>query len=311
MKDFIILLGFICISFLSSSQEQTIDSMNSLYKNKEGKSAILNLYQEKLNSLDIEFEEIDVSTSYGKIHIITSGESSKPPMILVHGSNGCAPIALETYNSLIGQFRVYAIDVLAQPNKSAETRLSMKDESYGVWMNEVISKLKLDSVSMAGFSLGGLVILKTLEHDESKIKEVFLTAPAYIVNGNPLSALFKVFIPMKRYMKTEKSQYVEKFLSAIFSQKDEFAIKYLSKVFLEFDMDFTPVPTINSSKAKGIKTPITLFAADNDILFPGRKMLRRASKIFPSLAHSELLINSKHVQTTEDNVLICQKIMSK
>ena len=35
-------------------------------------------------------------------------------------------------------------------------------------------------------SFGGLIILKTLIHNEVKIKEVFLVAPAYVVNGNPL-----------------------------------------------------------------------------------------------------------------------------
>ena len=56
---------------------------------------------------------------------------------------------------------------------------------------------------MAGFSLGGLVILKTLIQNEDNIKEVFLSAPAFVVNGNPLILLFKVFIPMKRYIKTK------------------------------------------------------------------------------------------------------------
>ena len=133
---------------------------------------------------------------------------------------------------------MYAVDVLAQPNKSAETRLSMKDTSYGIWMQEVISGLGLQQVSLAGFSFGGLIILKTLEYQENNIKEVFLSSPAYIVNGNPLKALFKVFIPMKRYMKTEKVSYVEKFLAAVFTDRDTFAIAYLSKVFLYFTMDF-------------------------------------------------------------------------
>ena len=85
---------------------------------------------------------------------------------------------------------------------------------------------------MAGFSFGGLVVLKTLEFDESKIKAVFLSSPAYIVNGNPLKALFKVFIPMRRYMKTKNPKYVERFLEELFTDEDQFAIKYLSKVFL-------------------------------------------------------------------------------
>jgi hypothetical protein len=73
---------------------------------------------------------------------------------------------------------------------------------------------------------------------------VFLSVPEFIVNGNPLIALFKIFIPMKRYIKTKNNKYLDKFLKTLFIKRDEFAHKYLSKVFLYFKMDFTPVPII-------------------------------------------------------------------
>jgi len=177
----------------------------------------------------------------------------------------------------------------------------MKDDSYGQWMNEIITSLKIENVTLAGFSFGGLIILKTLEFDESKIKEVYLSAPAYIVNGNPIKALFKVFIPMKRFMKTGKGKYVKKFLVEVFTEPDDFAINYLSKVFLHFNMDFTPVPVISKTQANSIKTPITIFAAKNDIMFPGSKMIKRARKIFPSLKSVQLFENSKHVQNKAEN----------
>ena len=284
--------------------------MNSLFKSEQGKEEILQLYDAKLESLNIEYEYLTVQTSFGMTNIIVTGDPANPPILIVHGSNGCAPIALETYANLHKTYRVFAVDVLAQPNKSAETRPSMKDDSYGKWMNEIIADLKIESVTMAGFSFGGLIIFKTLEYDESNIKEVYLSAPAYIVNGNPLKAIFKVFIPMKRYMKTKKIKYVEKFLSHLFTDRDEFAIEFLSKVFLEFEMDFTPVPVIDAKKAGEITTPITLFAAQNDILFPGNKMIKRAEKIFPSLRKSMLLEHSKHVQNKEQNEMIEQEIMS-
>lgn len=283
--------------------------MKSLYKTEQGKIEILNLYDEKLKDLNIDYEYNSLNTSFGKTNIIVSGNASNPPMIIVHGSNGCAPIALETYPNLNKAYRVYAIDVLAQPNKSAETRLSMKNNSYGEWINEIINQLNIENVTMVGFSFGGLVILKTLECDESKIKEVFLSSPAYIVNGNPLKALFKVFIPMKRYMKTKKQKYVETFLSKVFTERDEFAIKYLSKVFLEFNMDFTPLPIIASKKAETIETPITIFGAKNDILFPGNKMMKRASKIFPSLVKNKLIENANHVLSKAQNKMIEREIM--
>lgn len=278
--------------------------MKSLFKTEKGKNEIFSLYDEKLNELNIEFEYIKIDSTFGETNIIVTGISSNPPIILVHGSNGCAPIALETYPNLRKNFRVYAIDVLAQPNKSAETRLNMKDDSYGKWVNEIIDSLKIENVIMAGFSFGGLVILKTLEFNDSKIKEVYLSAPAYIVNGNPLKALFKIFIPMKRFMKTEKIKYVERFLGEVFTERDEFAVKYLSKVFLHFKMDFTPIPVISEMKANSIKTPITLFAGKNDILFPGNKMIKRAKKIFPALKSVKLIEDSKHVQSKKENELI-------
>ncbi len=284
--------------------------MRILFKTEQYKKDILGLYNQKLDELNINYEYLQVQTSYGETNIITTGRSENPAIILVHGANGCAPIALETYPNLSKHFKVYAIDVLAQPNKSAETRLHMKGDSYGKWMYEVISSLQLNNVTMVGFSLGGLVILKTLEFDESNIKEVYLSAPAYIVNGNPLKALFKLFIPMKRFMKTKKLKYIEKFLSEVFTERDEFALKYLSKVFLGFQMDFSPVPIIDHKKANSIKTPITIFGAKKDILFPGTKMIKRAKKIFPSLKSAQLIEDAKHVQSKKQNRAI-EKIISR
>jgi pimeloyl-ACP methyl ester carboxylesterase len=111
---------------------------------------------------------------------------------LVHGSNGCAPIGLEIFPKLAQKHQVFAVDVIAQPNRSSETRPSMKDNSYGKWMNEVMAKMNLTGVTIVGFSFGGLIIWKTLVEDEARIKEAFLICPVGLVNGNPLKAIFNV-----------------------------------------------------------------------------------------------------------------------
>lgn len=284
--------------------------MTSLYKSELGKKEIFKLYDEKLSELGIEYRTRFIDTTYGKTHVIITGSPSNPPLILVHGSNACAPIALECYPNLSSRYQVFVVDVLAQPNKSAETRLSMKDDSYGKWMEEVMDKLGLSEVVMAGFSLGGLVILKTLIYTQTRVKEAFLASPAYIVNGNPLKAMLNIFIPMKRYMRNQKMKYVEKFLSTLFTKRDEFAVKFISQVLLYFEMDFTPVPTINKAEAQKINTPITLIAAGEDVLFPGRKMLKKAQKLIPSLKKTLLLEQSKHVQDEAGNRVVEQLILA-
>ena len=275
--------------------------MESLYKSPIHKKAILEIYQEKLDELNIKYHYKEVMTQFGKTNIVVTGDAGNPPLVLVHGSNGCAPIGLEIFPKLTQKYQVFAVDVIAQPNRSAETRPSMKDNSYGKWMNEVMEKMNLSEVTIVGFSFGGLIIWKTLVENESRIKEAFLICPAGIVNGNPLKAIFHVFIPMKRYMWTKKVKFVEGFLNALFTERDEFAVKFLSRVFLDFEMDFSPIPTIKKGEAKKITTPLTIVGADNDLLFPGGKLLKRAKSIFPSLEKEWLLNDSKHVQRREDN----------
>lgn len=282
--------------------------MKSLFTSEAGKAKLLNLYDKKLKSLALNYSYKEVITSYGKTNIIVTGKDTNPPILIIHGANGCGPIALETYLGLETHFQVFAVDVLAQPNKSATARLSMKNLDYGKWLHSVIDSLELNNVTLAGFSFGGLVILKALEYKEDNIKEIFLTAPAYIVNGNPLKALFKVFIPMKRYIKTKKISYVKHFLKELFTEEDDFALEFLSTVFLHFKMDFTPVPVIHKRKARTLKTPITLVTAQHDLMFPGKKMINRARKIFPSLKKTILLEQSKHVQNSIDNKQIVHLI---
>lgn len=285
--------------------------MNRLFKSEEGKAEIFELYDKKLNELQIQYESKFVNTRFGATHVLITGDKNNPPLVIVHGSNGCAPIAIESYPHLSKKYCVYAVDVMAQPNKTAERFLSMKDNSYGLWLLDVLINLELKNVVLAGFSLGGLVILKTLLLDESRVKEVFLASPAFIVNGNPLAGLFKMFLPMKKFMKTKDMKYVEQFLGELFTNRDEFAVQYISKILLHFNLDFTPVPTINKKDAASIKTPIHLFGANHDLIFPGEKMIKRAQKIFPSLTYSQLLENSKHVQNRADNTIIENHILSQ
>ena len=188
--------------------------MTSLYRTPESKRAILALYRSKLESLATDYGERNVETRFGSTHVIVTGDAAKPPLVLIHGANGCAPIALDVYRNLCRRYRVFAVDVIAQPTKSAETRPSMKDASYGIWMNEVIAELGRDGVTLVGFSLGGFIDLETLIEDESEIEQAVLSAPVGVVRGNRFGALLGVFLPMKRFIRTGRRRDLDRVIDA-------------------------------------------------------------------------------------------------
>ncbi len=283
----------------------------SLYHSPAAKEAVLALYDQKLADWKQPYELHDVATSVGQTRVIVTGNENKPPLVLVHGSNGCAPVALAVYPNLAQHFRVYAVDVLGQPNRSAEVALPYKGPAYGQWLNEVLTRLDLQAVVLVGFSLGGLVILKTLLEDETRIKAAYLAAPAGIVSGNPFKAIFQLFLPMKRYIKTKEQQALHQFLNAMFTEEDPFAVAFMGAVLPNYQLDFSPIPNISAREARQIKTPISFIGSGHDLLFPGQKLLRRVQKIFPSLQKTLLLPDAKHVPTPAGNAHIEELIISQ
>lgn len=281
------------------------------FKSQEGKSKILSLYNRKLQELNVDHSEKLVDTKFGKTNVLCVGDANLPPLVLIHGTGGCAPQVLDSLPNLGSQYCVYAVDVLAQPNKSAENRLDMKSLDYGKWLLEVIIKLRLKEVTLVGFSFGGLIGLKALEYNETPIKQVFLIAPVYIVNGNPILNLWKMFIPLKKFIKTNNQAYIKKVMDVLFSEYDGFALVFMSTVFQNCNMDFSPLPIMSKNSGKNIKTPITIFAAEKDIMFPGKKMIKRAKQVFPSLEDAVLLEGSKHVPNTNHFKRIEELILDK
>lgn len=282
--------------------------MTRLYSNQVAKLEIQDLYFDKLEELDINYETSIIETSFGNTNILICGNSHGPPLVLLHGANGCAPVAIEALIGLKEKFCIFAVDVVGQPNLSAETRPDMRTEAYGQWLQEILSRLHIKDAVLVGISFGGFVSWKTLVFDERRISSAFLIVPAGIVNGNPLKALWRVFWPMKRYMRTQRPKYIHRFLDALFTDEDAFAVRYLSKVFLHFNMDFSPIPLISKVQAARVKTPVYIAGAEKDLLFPGRKLLGRGRKIFPSLKDTFLIKSSKHVPNEKDNERLVQWI---
>lgn len=281
------------------------------FKSKEGKEKILTLYNQKLNELNIKYSEKLIETKFGVTNVIITGDTKNPPLLLIHGTGGCAPQILESFPNLSSKYCVYAIDVLAQPNKSAENRLDMKSLDYGKWITELIETLQLTEVTLVGFSFGGFIALKTLEFNQKFVKHAFLIAPVYIVNGNPFVGLFKMFIPLKKFIKTNNDHYLKKVIKALFSEADDFAIQFMGTTFQNCNMDFSPLPIIAKKSAQQIETPITIFACKKDIMFPGRKMIKRAKRIFSSIEDVVLIEDAKHVPDSKDFKKIEDLIIDK
>ncbi len=102
--------------------------------------------------------------------------------------------------------------------------------------------------------------------------------------------------------------FIGTFLELTFTQRDEFTETYLQEVILNLKMDFTPVPTLSKKQIENIKTPLLIIAADQDVFFPGKKIINRLKKHNANVK-SLLLEDSKHVIGKKHEALLCDFIL--
>lgn len=107
--------------------------MATIYKSEKGREAVLSLYDKQLQRLPVPYRDINIDTSFGKTHLIETGNLSGILLLAFHGGNITSAYNLLACDFLLDDFRIYAVDTIGHSGKSAEVSLSHKKYAYGKW----------------------------------------------------------------------------------------------------------------------------------------------------------------------------------
>ncbi|MGY5352209.1 alpha/beta fold hydrolase [Wenyingzhuangia sp. IMCC45533] len=265
----------------------------SYFKSNKAKEQILRLYDEKLSELNGKYQSIYINTSYGVTHVLMDHESIKPPMVLIHGLNSCAPYMLEQFEFLQSNYKLIIVDVLGQPNKSDEVRLSKKNNDFGLWIIEIADYLNLKNFSILGYSFGGYIALKTaLVADSKRIDQLFLFAPAGLINGS-FFKIFKHFLwPMLCYKISKNKQFYDNFSASLGIENHNSL--YYEMIFLNYQSDTSMTPIFKNKTLQKINAEAFVFSGSSDFIFPSKK-LKNKCKFLPKFTFFKQICKGKHL----------------
>ncbi len=280
----------------------------SIYKNEAAKNELLALYEAKLTACNISYTDQYVETFAGKTHIIIAGDEKLPPIVLLHGINAGAPLALEAVRDLTTKYRIFAIDIVGQANKSAETRLPIHDNSIGKWLVEVLDALKLGKISFVSVSYGAFVLQKLMIYQPERIEKAIFVVPSGLANGGAWENITKLMFPLMKFHFTKKEADLIRFMDAFYTTKDAHSIAFQKAILLGIKMDYRKPPVLTEKEVANVAAPVYAMVADNDIFFPGDKALERCQQIFAHFKASFVLKNCKHIPDISTYPLISQQI---
>ena len=262
----------------------------SIYKSQKGKEKSLFLYDKQLSKLNMPFSDIYVKTSFGKTHVVETGNKAGKPLLVFHGGNTTTAYNLLKFDFLLSHFHVYAVDTIGHPGKSDEVCLSHKGYDYGKWASEVIERIGYDRIACLGCSFGGGILAKLICTAPSKIDCAVLIVPAGINNSAAFSTV-SMLIPLIQYQITKEKKYLIK-IALYMALKEKFLDEDTMEV-LEDSFDNVKIkagmPTnIPEKKLRNYFAPTLVIACEKDCFFPAKKVIHRAHRIFSNCRTVEL-----------------------
>jgi pimeloyl-ACP methyl ester carboxylesterase len=283
--------------------------MVSIYKNNQAKIDLMNLYDEKLKTLQIDYTNIDVHTKFGKTRVVKTGNSKGKTIVMFHGYNAGAPITLEAVKNILDKYCFYVVETIGQATKSEENIINIKNDSFALWVEEVLNKLKIQKANFIGISYGAFIVEKLMIYRPKFIDKSILVVPSGIVNGNVWQSTKKLTFPLIRWRITKKEEHLKSFLSAFAPIEDDFLLRMLSLMMKGIKLDTRIPKLLNSKEIENFTAPVYIIAAKKDIYFPGEKIAIRSKKLFLNLKEVYLLENSKHMPSKKAYSIIQQKLL--
>lgn len=172
--------------------------MISRYKKIEGKQLIYHSYDELLRLWCVDKKELDVDTSFGKTHVITSGRPENPPVILFHGvGDDSAIMWIYNIKELVVHFFVIAIDTIGGPGKSEPNERYFMNFEQSLWIDEILDFFNINKTNIIGVSNGSYIAQYYSIKKPERVNKVICMAGSIITkkSPNPIFRMMKVFLP--------------------------------------------------------------------------------------------------------------------
>jgi len=278
----------------------------SIYKTPKGKKVILELYDKQLKSIKENIKEKMVSTRYGDTHVTHIGNKESIPLICLHGGNMIGSDLIKAELAFLQKFNSFVLDTIGHPGKSAETRLSVRDLSYGYWLLDVLDGLNLIKVNIYTGSFGAGIAIRLATIAPERITSLFIVSPSGIANGSIRDKMI-LMIPYIRYRIKSSEKNLIRLCSTMIARLDEERIEILTAIFKYVHLASEMPRPAPKEELKNFNAPTIIYAANNDILFPASKVIPRAKEIFPNLVDTHIFQEGIHEQSIEEHELIHQK----
>jgi pimeloyl-ACP methyl ester carboxylesterase len=264
-------------------------TQTSAFKTVEGEAEYRAAYDATMELWPVPYRELEVHSRFGRTHVVVSGPTDAPPLVLLHGTMTTLTIWLPNIADLAGDYRVYAIDTMGHPSKSIPDEPIKDAAGFVEWLSATLDGLGLDRVSLAGISLGAWIGLGFALKAPERVHKLVLLSPA--ASLQPLTKQFALRAILSGVVRTRRMMNsFFRWMGLEATPGDPVAQHLLDLIWIGGEQFRIPpetrriMPTVFSDdELRALDVPALLLIGEHEVIYDPDQALARARRLIPNL----------------------------
>lgn len=301
----------VCIFLACGCAKKTTDTeLHSIFKSDSSKERFYKAYDSCMAAWKINFDHLDVHTSYGTTHINVCGAKENPPLILLPVMTFASITWYPNISELSKHFRIYAVNIIGDHGKSEMTKIINSKESYADWMRELLDSLQIQKTNIAGESYGGFITLSFALYHPERINKAVAIAPAPSIIGFKFSV--RILIALIKIFPSILPTDIDRAFSMFSEYPDRIDPRmkyYLQTIYHECDAAQLISPqAFSDEELCSIKTPTLVIVGEHEPNYDCDDALERAKELMPNV-ETVRAKNAKHFVNIDQTELVNKMIV--
>jgi pimeloyl-ACP methyl ester carboxylesterase len=270
------------------------------FRSRDGQQQYEAAYDAVLEQWPAPYGDMMVPTPFGDTHVLVSGHEQAAPVVLLHATGTSATGWRSNVGSLSQCHRVFAVDIVGEAGRSRQTALLRNRQDCVTWLCAVLDGLRLDRVSIVGWSFGGWTATAFVLAEPARVDKCVLLAP--FASLAPYAPPVLLFLKLGPYLPFgPPGSLALRMMSPGFRFDERFARQFVlgGRQFRAADPRRSVFPQpYDDIELRWISVPVLLLIGDRESTFDPRLAVSRAKALIPDV-RARLLPGVGHMVAIE------------